>query len=404
MFENVCLKSSTNEGQRVDIAFLVDSMIYYQKVTILVHVNELERLIFRFGDQLKFFIEIGRLDIQVKTGMIGTMDFSTPKQHYFGVNIMGKKDETVESILYQAHRLRVNNSTKNMKFVDEYIPVVTKFQYNDQLKNHILSDFLDKDFIKSSFKNYMSIIYPDYKFNDDFHLEMNKDGKFQEAFDKYSLNSNIDLVKVNNEFKESTFYKGYDISFLGFLHALSETRGDTFIAADLESEIVTSDLYSKLMQLQLNKSIQRRLKSQNEIDEFQEYAIKEVKTVGDAFSKGLIMRKELIKLLEEGVKFRDWVGKIKDDKSLIGEYHKEVLNKSVLDKLPGKTARFVFFEGVGIIADIMGAGGAGKVAATGLAGLDTFYLDKLIKGWRPNQYIDNSIIPLVSRKDYTLYT
>ncbi len=50
-------------------------MIYYQKVIIIVHINELERLIYSFGDQLKFFIKIGRLEIKIKTGIIAAMDF-----------------------------------------------------------------------------------------------------------------------------------------------------------------------------------------------------------------------------------------------------------------------------------------------------------------------------------------
>lgn len=403
MFESVCLKSSTVPEQRVDLAFLVDAMIYYQEVTIIVYISELERLIFRFGDQLKFFIETGRLNIQVKLAHLGTMDFSTNDQHSFGIDLWGGKNDSIERTLYKAHRLRVRNSTRNHRFVDEYLPLVSKFDYNEQLVEHIKSDFQRDEYIISSFRQYMSIVFPEYKLSDDLSVQLNPDGKFEDTFDKYRLESNVDMNEINNQFKQSKEFNGFEISYTGFIHALSETRGDTYIAADLRSEIVTSSLYSKLMQLQLNEAINRRAESQENIDDFQEYVINEARSIGDAFAIGLITRKELLNILEKGQSFRDWVGEIEDKKSLVGEYTKAVLETSVYDKLPSRTIRFAIFEGVGVLANFAGAGGMGTLASTGLSVFDAFYLDKLLKGWKPNQYIDNSIKPLASRRTYNLY-
>ena len=60
----------------------------------------------------------------------------------------------------------------------------------------------------------------------------------------------------------------------------------------------------------------------------------------------------------------------------------------MFDKLPGEGLRFSLFTGAGIRVDSCLTGGIS--AAIGVAfGLgDTFLLDKLVKGWKPNQYID----------------
>ncbi len=284
------------------------------------------------------------------------------------------------------------------------MPLISEFQYEKILTQQIYNDFSNSEFLSDSFRNYLSVVFPEYDLHQDAELEMSKNGKFKKVLDQYYLSSNVDLTELNKKFKTSDLYSGFDISYFGFLHALSETRGDTFIAASFESEIVTSELYSNLMQLQLNTSIQRRIESQEEIDTFHEYAIQETRSIGDAFSLGIITRRELLKILEEGEQFRDWLNRIGGDKSMIGEYHKDNLPKGVFEKLPGKTTRFVIFEGMGVLADVMGAGGAGTIAAVGLAAFDTFYLDKMMAGWKPNQYIDNTIKPLAARENFRLYT
>ena len=67
--------------------------------------------------------------------------------------------------------------------------------------------------------------------------------------------------------------------------------------------------------------------------------------------------------------------------------------------MPTKTTRFLIFEGIGVTLDFMGAGGVGTAIATGLSAFDSFYLDKLMGGWKPNHFIDNNLKPLTKKKN-----
>lgn len=178
--------------------------------------------------------------------------------------------------------------------------------------------------------------------------------------------------------------------------AVAESKGDIYISSDLESEIVTSDLYSKFIEIELSEIITKRNKSENEINLFENYALENCYSLGTAFTNGVISSRDLLEILDKSDKFRDWLDKIPEDKNLLGEYNKAVLEKDLSDKIPTKATRFVIFETIGLGLDLLGAGGLGTAAAITIGGFDSFILDKLInRKWKPNQFIDNTLIPKI---------
>jgi len=56
------------------------------------------------------------------------------------------------------------------------------------------------------------------------------------------------------------------------------------------------------------------------------------------------------------------------------------------------------FTGAGIGIDALGAGGIGTSIGVALSAADQFLLDRLIKGWKPNQFIEDELRGFVSRK------
>ena len=96
-------------------------------------------------------------------------------------------------------------------------------------------------------------------------------------------------------------------------------------------------------------------------------------------------------------KFRSWLQNVPSDKSLIGEYYRVVSEKTFAERLPTKFTRFIIFTGIGVTLDLFGAGGIGTAVSTGLSAFDSFYLDKILKGWKPNQFIDHQLKPMIKK-------
>ena len=372
MFERICIKDKKSENYRLDIGFLIDTILFYGKVIVIAHREELNILFSSLGENLiKELISSGRLEIKFKGNILGSMIFPDGK---YSVNTLSSQDVTLDSILYKIHRKKVNNSTRNLKFSSEFSQIITPYNYGKEVRETIV---------------------PNFELPEKTEIEIIKDDSFG-PYDAYSLNSNIDLKELNKIHKQNKPEVEYDIDYSGFLLSMAESKGDIHLASDLASELVTSDLYSKFIEVELNELIAKRAKSETELNLFKEYSLANCTSLGNAYVNGTLSEKELLRIFEKSDKFREWLSKIPEDGSLLGEYHKAVISKDLSDKLPTKTARFVIFEGIGITLDLLGAGGIGTAVATSLALGDTFLLDRIInRKWKPNQFIDNTLKPKI---------
>lgn len=118
MFERICIKDKKSENYRLDIGFLIDTILFYGKVIVIAHREELNILFSSLGENLiKELISSGRLEIKFKGNILGSMIFPDGK---YSVNTLSSQDVTLDSILYKIHRKKVNNSTRNLKFSSEF--------------------------------------------------------------------------------------------------------------------------------------------------------------------------------------------------------------------------------------------------------------------------------------------
>ncbi|GMQ30787.1 hypothetical protein [Algoriphagus confluentis] len=392
MFDKICIKSKDLGDQKIDISFLVDTMLFYGKVIVLAHKEELVTLLRYFGeDFLCELIITGRLDLRLRENILGSMAFPDGR---FNIELLERSNESYSKIIYEAHRELNSNSFKNMKFSDHLSKITEPFRYNPEITQQIKEDFQNVELLKKTLPIYILERVPTFELPDNLQIDIDKKGSF-EMMDAYSLKSNIDLKKLNAESRKFHGQKHHDFNFSGFLLTLAESKGDIFISSHFESELVTTKLNSDFIDQQFQDLIQRRLKSQENIELFEQYALGDCHTIGAAFVGGIVSKGELLDLFNKADKFRNWLSKVPKDKNLFGEYQKEISKGTFAEKLPTKTVRFMLFEGAGIALDLMGTGGLGTAIATGLSTIDNFLLDKLLQGWKPNQFIDQSLKPLL---------
>jgi len=83
------------------------------------------------------------------------------------------------------------------------------------------------------------------------------------------------------------------------------------------------------------------------------------------------------------------------DVGLVKSYQDEVTRKSWVETLPGKTIRFVVAAGTGLAASTI----VGPVGGVGVGIANTFLLDRLLKGWRPNRFIQGPYKRFVLRDE-----
>lgn len=396
MFKKICIKDKQAEDYKLDVAFLIDSMLFYGKVVLLVHRQEMIILLKFFGEHLlNELIAIGRIEVKFRENILGSMIFPDGK---YSVNTFSSQDENIETILYQAHRELHNNSGKNQKFASEFSRKIASYSYPDTVRENIIADFNNKDYLQRALPVYLHSIVPEFVLPEKVEIEIIKDGEFA-GYDAYSLNSNIDMTELNRVHKQHNPDAGYQIDYSGFLLSIAESKGDIHITSELDSEIVTSELYSKFIALELESIIVQRTKSENELNLFSTYVLQDCTSLGTAFVNGILSGKDLLRILEKSDQFREWLEHIPEDNNLLGEYHNAVMKKEFSAKMPTRMVRFVLFQAASLGLGLLGTGELAVAAAAGGAAIgaaDNFLLDKILnREWKPSQFIDKTLKPKI---------
>jgi len=184
---------------------------------------------------------------------------------------------------------------------------------------------------------------------------------------------------------------GNEISGAYILAHIVSARADTYFAADYMGELVTSSANSALIRLKHFDFMRRRAKSENQYHMFENVVLNDARTVREVVNSKERSITELFRLLDDGAKFREWMHSQHPDAQHVREYYDQVNKETWIGRLPGKSLRFVFFTGAGMLADMVAPTGFGTAAGVGLGAADSFLLDKLLRGWRPSQFIEGPL-------------
>jgi hypothetical protein len=123
----------------------------------------------------------------------------------------------------------------------------------------------------------------------------------------------------------------------------------------------------------------------------------ESRCIREAVNSGERNFDDVLRLVNAGAKFKEWLKKGSQDAELVKEYCREVTRAEWAEKLPPKTARWAIFAAAGTAAGILLSPLAGAAVGIGLSAGDSFLVDKLIKGWEPNQFVNGPLKEFAKR-------
>jgi hypothetical protein len=200
-----------------------------------------------------------------------------------------------------------------------------------------------------------------------------------------AVDTNLDFAAINRLANVNEISAAYILA-----HIVS-ARTDTYFAADYMGELVTSPANSALIRLKHFDFIRRRSKSEDQHDMFENVVLDDARTVREVVNSKERSITEFFRLLDEGAKFRNWMHAQNPDAQLVREYYDQVNKETWIGRLPGKSLRFAFFTGAGMLADLFAPTGLGTAAGLGIGATDSLLLDKLLKGWRPSHFIEGPL-------------
>lgn len=388
MFESITFfnQNRTDPSNPLDIGALVECMLFYGKTCIVSNQSILRQLFTYFGiervielineDLLRIIYTETNVGVHTSTKngtqYHDTVQFSSPQHTYeieirkICIDITGKSGKGRRT----ANRIRDLIEVKN---------------HENIILEGARKSILDQEYINNSAKSILQSLIPE---------PINVDGvEFQTEKTESGLvvASNINYLELNKIYHKYVPPSHSTITPAIILSHTLDTESELYFSSNNLSEIATSALSSKLISNKVNYLLDKSLKSSESLKDFKEFIFNDAKSLREAVNNKQIDLDELIKVLKNSHKFKKWIIGIDPDQDLIKSYYAEVTKKTVVDKLPGKTARWGIFTGAGLIADAVTTGGIGTAVGLGLGALDSLFLDKLISGWKPNQFIEEEV-------------
>jgi hypothetical protein len=214
----------------------------------------------------------------------------------------------------------------------------------------------------------------------------------------YLVDTDLNFERLNGVYHHYVPPSHSSITEAYILSHAASSRVESYFAAEYMAELVTTPLQSSLIRLKHYEFLRAREKSGATIEMFRDINLPGFPSIREVINSGDRTIAEFLKLLDQAAKFRDWLRAENPDRGLLAGYVKAATEKTWADQLPTKTTRWAVATGLGLAVDMAFPTGLGTLAGVAVGGLDTFFLDKFIKGWRPNHFIEGPYKEFVEKK------
>lgn len=393
MFESIAFfnQNRTNVQRPLDIGNLVECMLFYGETTVYSNRNILKHLFIYFGiDGTIELIEEGLLKLvySESSAAIHTNTDSNGFQVHDAINVSSPQ-HTFQIEITKVCQEVTGKSGKGRRLANRIMKLIPTKEPGNVILEGARASFLDQEFIIKSFETIIQGLIPEPVSLADLMVES------EQTSAGIVIRSNLNYDKLNQVYHKYTSPKHSSLSPALLLSHILTTESEIWYAALNSSEIATSKVSSGLMKKKVDHVIDRSLKSSEQLNRFNELVIDEGKTIREAVNSNQIQVDKMIELLKKSKKFKKWIVGVDVNGDLVKSYIEEVTKESFAEKLPTKSVRWGIFTGIGVAVDLLTAGGAGTLIGAGVGTLDSFVVDKLIKGWKPNQFVDNEIKPLL---------
>ena len=247
--------------------------------------------------------------------------------------------------------------------------------------NHLKSDFPQETYIFEAIRGLLTALVPAYHMPPGAYFYI-VPRKVEYRTETFAVETNLDFEHINRLFREMTHQSDAEINASTLLIYLLEARTDLLVASRFDSEIATHEVIYKILNVKFTEIIKNSQDSQGQIEHFQKMLLATGSDIAEAINMTYCTWTQMIELLHKAWKFKSWLKEKDINASLIQEYNKAVNSQTWAEKLGTKVLRFALVSGVGLGATVPGLI---------LSAFDSFLFEKLVGGWKPNQFIDSSL-------------
>jgi hypothetical protein len=401
MFETVLIRRHLDGTNLVDAGTIAEALLFYNRVHIVADSPLFTHILQAIGSRnLLRLLEMNRIMLTYVRGSALVLTNTLPSGmqfHNFGIGEFApaKNKRLPNSEAIERDVRTVLGPSKESKKITKSLLDYISFRRIEEVPSLAREDLSDGGFVRKCVGHILRTLVPNFIVQSEliFDVVFAGDGSFV-------VGSNLEFERLNEQYHRIIPPEHSSLSPAYLLSFILNARLDAYLAANYMAEIVTSPIASGIIEEKFRELVTRRHKSAADIELFQEQHLDDARAIREAINSGERTFEEFLEILEKAERFKEWIGTRNPDESLIKEYFKEVTAESWVDKLPSKSFRFVLTTLTGLGADLVfPTGGIGTMIGAGVGGIDSLLLDKLLKGWKPNQFVQGPLREFTSRAD-----
>jgi len=267
---------------------------------------------------------------------------------------------------------------------NQFARLVNRSLYTTDMLKESHADLLDRGYMTSAIKSLLSFLAPEYSQPEPLIFRVDpvlKGGT-------YKVTTNIDFDAANTSYHQHVSKEHSSLTAAYLLSQIADTRRDLIVGSRLQSEFAVAPARAVVASCKFAEIMCAGSKGGPVLSAFRETVIDNLPSIREVVNSGKKTFRDIVHLVNKSEKFKAWLKEQGGTEDLRKAYCQEIAHIDWADKLPPKSLRWLLVTGAGIALGATAGPVAGGVAATALSAGDFFLLDKVIKGWKPNQFIE----------------
>ena len=385
MFEAITLTRYNNSFKQepLDIGLLVEYMLFYGTTTVVADFQILDQLYHYFGgERLLRLVQEKYLQVVYLEHPIGIFTNKENNIEHHGIIQFSSPQHIFPD---EMHRICIGASGKRGAGKRQ----AQKFEKCIRVKRELplvlegaKESILDQKYLERAANIIVNELVPGLNSSDKFEFRAYQENK------GIVIETNLDFGGINKIYHRevppdhSTITPAYILTHILNLHQ------ELYFASTHQSELSCSNLSSLLGMNKIDYLMLKSKKSRENLDNFEAFVLDDVKAIREAVNTNQVDIDKLIQVFEKSRRFKESIASLPPEANLCKAYHDEIMKESFFQTLPGKAVRYSVFKGLDIAAGYFLRKVGGDLATGALGAMNEFLFDKLLTGWKPNQYID----------------
>lgn len=394
MFESIVFKNAIGPGPLIDIGALAEALLFYGRVAIVGNSATVDDLLRRIPPFVVLsLLRDGRLEFHYLEDQIGVSTTTTKSgRSIHSFMRFSSPDHAIEKVGPSAFKKAAGATGQAKAGASQFTRLIRPLDHSKFDQNSVLQALSDNRATQGSVEALLRVLTPEYDQSSSLRFKIEREG------DGFYVDTDIDFATLNGIYHKHISPEHSSISEAYLLALVQGAYEATYFAGTLESEIAVSPVERAVQAKALEAIVRRQSQSSSQIEAFSDLTLADGKAIREAVNSGAVSFASVVKLLDDADKFRHWLQGQPVDSNLVRAYYQETIKDTWAEKLPTKGARWGVFTGLGLAVDALGAGGLGTVAGLAISAVDSFLADKLIKGWKPHQFVEGELAPLFDPK------